>query len=1182
MNRSHFSVKTYKILCGVVLFGLVLSALGTGNVPAARAQEVVTNTPTPEVTFPPDLEPTLSADGLTAYNAVPVLVLVDDPNPAMQGIKIPEVDKGGDFDAPGATFQFTYVAAGGIDNWGEPCMTFPESAKTAFNAAAAIWADEFQSAVPITIRACWASFSGDTLGYSGGQPIHLNFSGAPLANTWYQGSLANSLAGSDLAPSSFDMHITYNSNFTWYYGTDSNPPAGQHDLVTVAAHEIAHGLNFGGSASYSEGTGSYGYIGFPQVYDTFMKDESGNTLTSYTSPSTALGTLLTSSNLWFHGGQAMAGNGGMPVQMYAPSPWDDESSYSHLDYNTFAGTINSMMVFSLASGSANHNPGPITAGLLQDLGWHKAGDTTCLPPPSGLISWWPGNGMTQDIASGRDAELWNGASYGTGLAGQAFSLDGIDDFVSVDDNPALNFGTSDFTVDLWINFNTTEGEQILVEKNVESSNRTGWTLTKMSGNSIRLHLPSPGEIIESAQQSIPENTWIHFALLRSGDVFSIFMNGVEIASGTASVNVDSTSSLKFGHRGNPEDTPGSEDWRGFYLNGRIDEVSIYDRALTPTEITSIFHAGNAGKCDAGVPVARPDLYTTDEGVVLDVTAPGVLTNDTDSNLDPLTAVKVTDPAHGTLGLNSDGSFTYTPSTGFTGDDTFTYQASDGLLNSNVANVTITVTDAAEVVLIAPSGILDDWDNTFSWSGMADAEYYQLEVYDAADTLILGQWFTTSICSGLDCAVSPAEALNLSGGDFTWRIQTFGASGYGQWTEFMSFTINAVNPALISPTGTLDSWSNTFRWTGISSAEYYHLELRDAATDALVLDQWLPLTVCAGLNCAASPAETQNLVNGEYKWRLQGYGSQGYSALSEYVTFMLAAPILVLNAPTGTHASWEWDKTFHWTGIPSAEYYHTQVYDATNNTLLQEEWYNLNICSGLNCAVSPSETRHLGNGEYKWRVQTYGTMRYTPWCEYATFTISSPTIEPDAPSGTITSWDKTFHWTGIASAEYYHTQVYTAMDVLVQEEWYTLGICSGLNCAVSPSETRDLANGQYKWRVQSYGVEGYTSWTAYESFTINYPVVVLNAPVGTLTSWDKTFRWAGIPSAEYYHLQVYTAMDVLVQEEWYTLGICSGLSCAVSPLETRNLPAGFYKWRVQTYGTEGYTPWTAFQTFTLSQ
>ncbi len=329
--------------------------------------------------FPPTLEPYLSADGLTLYNGVAPLVVVVDPNPAMQGIKIPapEVDKAlADPAAASATFSFTYVAAGNQDPWGQACTTFPEDAKTAFNAAAAIWASRLQSSVPITIQACWASLSDpNTLGYSGGQPLHGNFSGAPKTNTWYEGALANALYGNDLKLAAFDMNITYNSNFTWYYGTDSNTPAGQYDLVTVAAHEIAHGLNFSGSADYSGGLGSYGYEGYPNVYDTFMEDNGGTKLTSYPNPSAELGTLLTSGSLWFNGSNANAANGGTRVKMYAPPSWDDGSSYGHLD-EIFNGTVNDMMTYSVAAGSANHNPGPVTTGLLKDLGWVLAGERT--------------------------------------------------------------------------------------------------------------------------------------------------------------------------------------------------------------------------------------------------------------------------------------------------------------------------------------------------------------------------------------------------------------------------------------------------------------------------------------------------------------------------------------------------------------------------------------------------------------------------------------------------------------------------------------------------------------------------------------------------------------------------------------------------------------------------------------
>ena len=90
------------------------------------------------------------------------------------------------------------------------------------------------------------------------------------------------------------------------------------------------------------------------------------------------------------------------------------------------------------------------------------------------------------------------------------------------------------------------------------------------------------------------------------------------------------------------------------------------------------------------PVAMDDAYTTDEDSTLNVGAPGVLGNDDDANLDSLTAIKVTDPANGTLILNDDGSFTYNPAANFNGTDSFTYKANDGVADSNVATVTITI------------------------------------------------------------------------------------------------------------------------------------------------------------------------------------------------------------------------------------------------------------------------------------------------------------------------------------------------------------------------------------------------------------------------------------------------------------------------------------------------------------
>ena len=90
------------------------------------------------------------------------------------------------------------------------------------------------------------------------------------------------------------------------------------------------------------------------------------------------------------------------------------------------------------------------------------------------------------------------------------------------------------------------------------------------------------------------------------------------------------------------------------------------------------------------PVAVADVYTTTQDMPLTVTAPGVLDNDSDGDGDSLTAVLDADVSHGSLTLNADGSFTYTPAASFSGSDSFTYHAFDGSDASNVVSVMIIV------------------------------------------------------------------------------------------------------------------------------------------------------------------------------------------------------------------------------------------------------------------------------------------------------------------------------------------------------------------------------------------------------------------------------------------------------------------------------------------------------------
>jgi len=93
------------------------------------------------------------------------------------------------------------------------------------------------------------------------------------------------------------------------------------------------------------------------------------------------------------------------------------------------------------------------------------------------------------------------------------------------------------------------------------------------------------------------------------------------------------------------------------------------------------------------PVAAIDSYSTNRNATLSATL-GVLSNDTDIDLDPLTAEKLTDPQHGSLQFNSNGTFVYTPTTGYTGADSFTYRAGDGSLFSSPTVVALTVLNSS--------------------------------------------------------------------------------------------------------------------------------------------------------------------------------------------------------------------------------------------------------------------------------------------------------------------------------------------------------------------------------------------------------------------------------------------------------------------------------------------------------
>lgn len=308
-------------------------------------------------------------------------------------VRIPAPHSASNLRAPKATFTINYLPAGS-SLYGDTCIVWPANAQAAFSYAASIWASMLISAVPITVDACWSNnLSAGVLGHGGAQGFWRNTPNLPQTNTWYPIALVNKYYGADYDPIKNDIYIAYSSSYNWYYGTNGATPAGQLDLVSVAMHEMAHGLGFTGFVRVDDGIGTaecngvsgngcWGLAtGYPSIYDRYTQDTGSNNLINtavYANPSAALGNALKSGSVYFSGANANAANGGTRVRLYAPATWSPGSSYAHLDYNTFANTPNRLMVYAMSSGASIHDPGPVTVGIMKDLGWQFT-LTVCYP-----------------------------------------------------------------------------------------------------------------------------------------------------------------------------------------------------------------------------------------------------------------------------------------------------------------------------------------------------------------------------------------------------------------------------------------------------------------------------------------------------------------------------------------------------------------------------------------------------------------------------------------------------------------------------------------------------------------------------------------------------------------------------------------------------------------------------------
>ncbi|MFC1697248.1 LamG-like jellyroll fold domain-containing protein [Nanoarchaeota archaeon] len=211
-------------------------------------------------------------------------------------------------------------------------------------------------------------------------------------------------------------------------------------------------------------------------------------------------------------------------------------------------------------------------------------------PLNGMVGYWPGEGNAVDSALSNHGELKQGTWFNTGMAGQAFEFDGADDYVIIPDDDSLDLHDR-YSFEYWIYKHNQEGGGILNKADLGVSTSYGsyelqiYRSYNMGFGIGRTSMGSSAYAIDT-----PDN-WHHVVFTYDNGPYKIYLNGQLLRGGNSGylvIDNPNTYTLLIGRLG-----------KNFNWNGMLDEIAIYNRALTAAEVTDHYQKGLNGQnlCD---------------------------------------------------------------------------------------------------------------------------------------------------------------------------------------------------------------------------------------------------------------------------------------------------------------------------------------------------------------------------------------------------------------------------------------------------------------------------------------------------------------------------------------------------------------------------------------------------------
>ena len=282
-------------------------------------------------------------------------------------------------------FSFNYLDSAG-EGFNDP--GYGVAARSALEYAGALWGNYLSASyIGETIRVDTffnpLGTTVSTLAQTSPANSSWNNAAMPIKNTIFVDALANHIVGKDLNASKSEIKVTFNTDKAFYFGTDFNSPSTEYNFLSIAMHEVGHGLGFTSRIDRDNSDGSIGGFitttssatgitnQYPSIYDRFLVDAAtgGAFLTNMTDAQRAVA--ITGGSLYWAGAKGVAANGGVRPELYAPNVVSSGSSVVHFD------PVTHFLLDSNAAKGEDVMMDPVTLGVLADIGW----SVTAVPEP---------------------------------------------------------------------------------------------------------------------------------------------------------------------------------------------------------------------------------------------------------------------------------------------------------------------------------------------------------------------------------------------------------------------------------------------------------------------------------------------------------------------------------------------------------------------------------------------------------------------------------------------------------------------------------------------------------------------------------------------------------------------------------------------------------------------------------